>query len=101
MVKMHWKDIVVILIIFLFFSLILEQVVRFHLFGADSFNYQKMKTMGSIGKTGSLQKSRIPEVNYELKPNLDTYYKMASLKTNSRGLRDKEYSLKNLRIPSG
>jgi len=91
--KMHWKEIAVILIIFLFFSLILEQVVRFHLFVVDSFNYQKMKTMGSIGKTGSLQKSNIPEVNYELKPNLDTYYKMASLKTNTRGLRDKEYSL--------
>jgi lysophospholipase L1-like esterase len=52
-----------------------------------------MKSVGSMGYTGYLKKSDMPEVVYEFKPGLDSYFKLAGFKTNSQGLRDKEYSL--------
>jgi len=42
---------------------------------------------------GYLQKSDFPDVVYEFKPEIDSYFKLADFRTNSRGLRDKEYSL--------
>ncbi len=33
------------------------------------------------------------EIRYQLRPNMDDYFKLTRFKTNSRGLRDKEYSL--------
>ncbi len=52
-----------------------------------------MKSVGSMGYTGYLQKSDFPDVVYEFKPEIDSYFKLADFRTNSRGLRDKEYSL--------
>ena len=46
-----------------------------------------------MGYTGYLQKSDFPDVVYEFKPEIDSYFKLADFRTNSRGLRDKEYSL--------
>jgi len=54
-----------------------------------------MKSVGSMGYTGYLQQSDFPEVAYEFKPGLDSYFKLADFKTNSQGLRDKEYSPQN------
>lgn len=87
------KDLFVIFILILVFSLILEQTIRFYLFGADSLSYFKMKSVGSMGHTGYLQKSNLPDVVYEFKPGIDSYFKLVGFKTNSQGLRDKEYSL--------
>jgi len=52
-----------------------------------------MKSVGSMGYTGYLKKSDLPAVVYEFKPGIDSYFKLAGFKTNSQGLRDKEYSL--------
>ncbi len=46
-----------------------------------------------MGYTGYLQKSDYPDVVYEFKPKIDSYFKLADFKTNSQGFRDKEYSL--------
>jgi len=46
-----------------------------------------------MGYTGYLKKSDLPAVVYEFKPGIDSYFKLAGFKTNSQGLRDKEYSL--------
>jgi len=46
-----------------------------------------------MGYTGYLQKSDFPDVVYEFKPEIDSYFKLADFRTNSRGLRDKEYPL--------
>ncbi len=46
-----------------------------------------------MGYTGYLKKSELPKVIYEFKPGIDSYFKLADFKTNSQGLRDKEYSL--------
>lgn len=86
-------DILVLLILILLFALILEQTVRFYLFGTDSFSYQKMKSVGSMGYTGYLQESEFPKVVYEFKPTIDSYFKLADFRTNSQGLRDDEYSV--------
>jgi len=87
------KDLLVVFILIILFSLILEQTIRFHLFGKDSFSYYKMKSVRRIGYTGYLKKSDLPGVVYEFKPGIDSYLKLAGFKTNSQGLRDKEYSL--------
>ncbi len=89
----HGRDIIVIFVLIILFSLLLEQTIRFYLFGSDSLSYHKMKSVGSMGYTGYLKGSSIPQVVYEFKPNIDSYFKLVSFKTNSRGLRDREYSV--------
>jgi hypothetical protein len=85
-------------ILVLFFTvlltfLILEASFRLFLFGRDSFSVTKMNSVHHIGDAGLLQPSNHPEIAFELKPNLNTYFKLASFKTNSQGLRDKEYEI--------
>ncbi len=46
-----------------------------------------------MGYTGYLKESEFPEVVYEFKPEIDSYFKLSDFKTNSRGLRDREYSI--------
>lgn len=87
------KDLIVVFILIVFFALLMEQTVRFYLFGADSLSYYKMKSVGSMGYTGYLKASELPGVVYEFKPGIDSYFKLADFRTNSRGLRDKEYSV--------
>lgn len=87
------KDFIVIIVLIVLFSLLLEQTIRYYMFGMDSFSYHKMNSIGSLGKSGFIQASSNPAIVYELKPNLDSYLKLADFKTNSQGLRDKEYSI--------
>lgn len=87
------KDLTVVFILIVLFALLMEQTVRFYLFGTDSLSYQKMKSVGSMGYTGYLQASKLPGVVYEFKPGIESYFKLADFHTNSQGLRDKEYSV--------
>lgn len=73
--------------------LVLELLFRFFLFGNDSFSIEKMNSVHAIGVSGLIKPSFHHEIIYELKPNLDTYFKLALFRTNSRGLRDKEYEI--------
>jgi len=73
--------------------LVLEQSYRFYLFGNASFSIQKMNSINGPGELGLYRQSNNPELIFELKPNLNTYYKLVEFKTNSAGLRDKEYSI--------
>lgn len=85
--------------LFLFFAsmvicfLLVEQAYRFFLFGSASFSYARMSRLHEIGSSGLIQPSEFPEIVYELKPNLDTYFKLVPFRTNSHGLRDEEYSV--------
>jgi hypothetical protein len=76
-----------------FSFLIVEQAYRFYLFKSASFSIKKMNSIHPIGFSGLIKPSNYDEIIYELKPNLDTYFKLAKFKTNSTGLRDKDYSL--------
>jgi hypothetical protein len=72
---------------------LLEICYRYIIFGSDSLNYEKMNSVTPLGLSGLIRPSRDSEIVYELKPNLNTYFKMARFKTNSEGLRDKNYSI--------
>ncbi len=71
----------------------LESAYRFYLFGADAFSIAKVNSVNPLGLSGLLQPSSNPDLVFELKPNVDTYFKLVPFQTNSHGLRDKEYPL--------
>lgn len=86
------KTLSLFVLILLIVFLILEQGSRFYLFGFDSFSYAKMNSVHPLGVSGLIKPSSHLEIIYELKPNIDTYFKLVRFKTNSQGLRDKEYA---------
>jgi len=86
------KTLSMFVLMLLIVFLILEQGSRFYLFGFDSLSYSKMNSVHALGVSGLLKPSSHLEIIYELKPNLDTYFKLVRFKTNSQGLRDKEYA---------
>ena len=73
--------------------LMIELAYRVYLFGVDGFSVGKMNSMHEIGLSGLIRNSDYPEVIYELKPGVDTWFKLARFRTNSVGLPDREYSL--------
>ncbi len=73
--------------------LVLEQSYRLYLFKMDAFSFKKMNSMHDLGVSGLIKPSSHLEIIYELKQNLNSYFKLASFRTNSRGLRDKEYGI--------
>ena len=89
----YGKDILVILALVLIVYVMVETAVRVSLFGTDAFSYSKMSSIKSAGASGNLKASDTEGLVYELKPGLDTYFKLVPFRTNSSGLRDKEYSI--------
>ena len=73
--------------------LALEQSYRFFLFGSASFSISKMNSINGLGELGLLKGSDNLEIVYELVPNANALHKLVVFRTNSAGLRDKEYSL--------
>jgi hypothetical protein len=100
MANMNNKKLFTNILLLLFSTLLsilaLEQSYRFFLFGSASFSIRKMNSINGLGELGLLKASDVPELVFELKPNLDTYHKLVPIITNSAGLRDKEYSLMKL-----
>lgn len=70
-----------------------EVGARLYFFGMDAFSYEKLNSFDNLFKAGVVQPSSIDGLNYELKPNLNTYYKLFPFKTNASGMRevDQEY----------
>lgn len=66
---------------------------RYYLFGSSGFAIRKPASLVDIGVSGHIQLSPEPGVIYELKQDIDSYYFLADLNTNSDGLRDETYSL--------
>jgi len=93
-IKRNGKDILVISILVIVTTLLVEQTIRFYIFGFDSFSYKQMQSIKSIGHSGFIKAASIEPLVYEHKPNIDSRLKLVEFKTNSRGLRDKEYSLR-------
>lgn len=73
--------------------LVTELSFRFYLYGAYALLPAQMNSMTQIHDSGLVQRAQDPEVYYELKPNMNSWYKGKRFKTNSAGLRDKEYML--------
>lgn len=97
-VTTHLKEIsfkIIALTLGLIVGLFIGEIgARFYYFGTDALNFQKINSFVTIGYTGFLQPADNQYVWYEVKPNLDELFKMRRMTTNSRGLRDQEYSLK-------
>jgi hypothetical protein len=73
--------------------LMVELSFRVYLFGPVSLNPLKMNSFNQIHRSGMTQAASIPAVYFELKPDLDTWYKGTPFITNGQGLRDDEYPL--------
>ncbi len=73
--------------------ILLETAYRFYLFGWDAFSIEKVNSVNALGLSGLLQPSSNPDLVFELKPNINTFFKLVPFQTNTHGLRDKEYPL--------
>ena len=73
--------------------LLLEVSARIYLFGIASLDPRKINSVNDLGRTGFTRPSPHPELAYELRPDLDGFFKMVRFRTNSRGLRDRQYEL--------
>lgn len=83
-----------LLLLIIFISIItIEFLYRFYLFGWDSISIKKMNSVHAIGVSRLIKASNDSEIIYELKPNINTYFKLKQYTTNSYGLRDKEYTI--------
>jgi len=69
-----------------------EQAYRVYLYGSAAFSYTRMNSIHPMGTAGLVRASEDPEIIYELKPGLDKWFKGVEFRTNSIGLRDREYS---------
>ena len=79
----------------LFIGLLLaEGVCRFHAFGLSAFDFKITNSFVAIGYSDYLQPAENQYVWNELKPNIEDRFKMHTFRTNSKGLRDKEYIIK-------
>jgi len=80
--------------------LLAELTFRVLVYGPRALNPFRMDSINPIWYSGLVKISEHPDVYYELKPDLDEYFRMARLVTNSAGLPDKEYSLEKPRDTS-
>lgn len=73
--------------------LIVEMSGRVYFLGWKSLSPTLLRSIPYIGAVNVLQPSEARWPPEGLQPNLDTYYQMVPFKTNSHGLRDKEYTV--------
>jgi hypothetical protein len=90
------KELLLFFFALLLCFLFLEVFLRVYYFGAVGLLPSYGDSFSDLYKSDVIQKSNNCGVIYELKPNLDTIFKMVPFKTNSQGLHDKEYSLEKL-----
>jgi hypothetical protein len=64
-----------------------------YLFGWDGLVPSRINSVHGLQQTGFVQRSSKPRIGWELAPNVDSFFKLVPFRTNSRGLRDREYSL--------
>jgi hypothetical protein len=73
--------------------LLTELSFRVYLYGPASLIPARMDSYTQIHNSGLVQRAADPAINYELKPNLNTWYKGARFRTSSMGLRGDEHTL--------
>ena len=76
----------------------LELTARVYVFGPAGLDPIRIGSVRSIFDSGLLMHSENAQIGFELRPNLDTWFKLVRFRTNSRGLRDSEHSV---RKPAG
>lgn len=73
--------------------LALELTARVHLFGAAGLDPRRVDSIRDFRETKFVRTSEHPELGFELEPNRAGFFKLARFRTNSQGLRDREYLL--------
>jgi len=71
----------------------IEQTYRVYLFGWSAFSHARINSIHDLWVSGLTRRAAEPGIVYELQPGLDTYFKLATFRTDSRGLRDLERAL--------
>jgi len=74
--------------------LLLELSARVYLFGLAGLVPSRIDSVHGLPQTGFTRPSRHRAIGFELKPDVSGYFKLASFRTNSQGLRDREYPLR-------
>ncbi|MBN1297956.1 SGNH/GDSL hydrolase family protein [bacterium] len=69
-----------------------EQLYRFYIFGWSSWSFTRMDSQRNLGVSGLVIPSSNPDLIYELKPDLHTFFKGVAFDTTSDGLWDQPYS---------
>jgi hypothetical protein len=72
--------------------LLLEMSTRVYLFGLAGLVPAKINSVHELPQTGFTERSTQAGLPFELKSELDDYFKLVPFVTNSRGLRDREYA---------
>jgi len=71
-----------------------ELAYRAYLFGPRAaFSIARIESTASLEFSGMTQAAADPELVYELQPNRDQMFKLVPFRSNSQGLRDREYPL--------
>lgn len=74
--------------------LLLEMSARVFLFGRAGLSPAAINSVRGLPQTGYTQPSAESRLGFELKPNLDGTFKLVPFRTNARGLRDRDYTLR-------
>ena len=74
--------------------LLLELSARVFLFGPAGLHPLQIDSVRPLTETGFLRRTTDPGLHYELEPGIDGYFKLKRFRTNSRGMRDREHTLK-------
>ena len=82
-----------IIIFIICLLLLLEISARVYYFGLPGLVPARINSVHGTPKTGFTMLSSLPDIGFELKPEIDGYLQLVPFKTNSQGLRDREYSL--------
>ncbi len=72
--------------------LLVEFSYRFYVAGPLAFSPELTRTNNKLIQTNLIQPAAQPDIFYELKPDLDTWFRGYRFRTNSAGLPDREYS---------
>lgn len=77
--------------------ILLELSARVYLFGPAGLVPAVVNSVRGLPQTGYTQPSAEPRLVFELRPNVDGLFKLVPFRTNSHGLRDREYALRKPR----
>ena len=72
--------------------LVVEQTFRVYVAGPVAFNPWKFNRMNQLILTDLIEPAAHPDIWYQLRPDLQEWFRGAELRTNSYGLADQEYS---------
>jgi hypothetical protein len=85
------KTLTKLIVMLLACYVMVEMTYRLYAAGPAALHPAKFNSMNMLLLSGLVQESEYPEVYYELKPNLDTWFQGVRFRTNSAGLADLDY----------